>query len=1116
MRHVWAATRVGMVFALLFVSPARAADSGPRLAEPWETAYAGDDAAGKHVIGLWKFDGTGEKDDSGHGHALKIDGARISPDGRFGQCLESFPGFPQSDKRHAARTNVDPRLSPQGAFTLEMWIKPKPEFADSGDSMLLDKKYVAHDDYQFVLSGTDRSGSRVLRAWLGFGVDSATWYSRPLTIQAGQWYHVAFTYDGAGTGSFYVNGQPQGSTTLPGRKELSRGKHPLSIGDRLGSNYRGFPGFIDEVRISNGVLEFRQAKFARVSDRSCFLRMEPQAVAQLTVTNLQRQPLKAAEVRIATEGLAERIVAVKDLPPGQSTSIDYPIDTALRPGKYEVCGHLKVIEPAPGLLEERFPIQIVARPPVRMPVLMWGIYGGISEQMPLLKQMGFTHALGLGADYAAIFAAGQPIAVDKPERLQDNYRMLDDALANHLDVVASLSPGSYLRGKEEFRRIDRKGKPQSGAHPDICGLKPGVAEFCYNVGASVGQTYGKFPAFQGALLHTEVRDAAQPCFHPWDIEAYRKASGQDVPAEVAGKSGLDYTKLAGFPASRVIADNDPRLAYFRWYWKQGDGWNQLNTAVNRGLKETIGRQEFWTFHDPAVRVASTYGSGGAVDFISQWTYSYPDPLRIGLATDELLAMAGGGPAGQQVMKMTQIIWYRSQTAPLPKPGAQPLSYQARWEIEQPDAPFITIAPLHLREALWTKIARPIKGIMYHGWQSLVKTEGTGGYRFTNPQTKEELARLTSEVIRPLGPTLLAVPGVKSDVAYLQSFAAEMFARRGTYGWGGKWGGDAYHVCLWAHLQPDIVFDETIIDKGLDGYRVLVMCDADVITEKMLARIQAFQKQGGIIVGDDHLAPALKADIVLPPYARQGRADADKQALQALAAELRKQLDGRYTRYVDSTTPDVIPYRRAAGSADYVFLVNDRRDYGQYVGQHALVMENGQPASARVSIGRKTGHVYDLCSGQTLESQVEQGRLTLPVQLGPGDGRMLLVAAQPIVGVQLNGPRSVARGSAGTFDVAVVDAGGKPIDAVVPVEVTIRDAEGRLAEHSGYYAANGGTLRLKLDIAVNDVPGAWQVQIRELASRRTAELYFRVPGPEPWPPAGKPIPQELANPVQPKG
>ena len=88
-----------------------------------------------------------------------------------------------------------------------------------------------------------------------------------------------------------------------------------------------------------------------------------------------------------------------------------------------------------------------------------------------------------------------------------------------------------------------------------------------------------------------------------------------------------------------------------------------------------------------------------------------------------------------------------------------------------------------------------------------------------------------EVVRPLGPTLLQVPPVASDVAFLESFASQMFARRGTYGWGGNWTGDAYQVLLWAHLQPEIVYDETIATRGLDGYRVLVMPDCDVLTRR---------------------------------------------------------------------------------------------------------------------------------------------------------------------------------------------------------------------------------------------------------------------------------------------
>ena len=631
----------------------------------------------------------------------------------------------------------------------------------------------------------------------------------------------------------------------------------------------------------------------------------------------------------------------------------------------------------------------------------------------------------------------------------------------------------------------------------------------------MGQTYGRFPAFGGALIHTEVRDHARPCFHAQDLDAFRQHAGFDIPKEVASSRGVDYTKLAGFPASRVIPDNHPLLVYYRWYWQTGDGWNLLNSRVHEGLA-TMGRPEFWTFHDPAVRVARVSGSGGSVDVLSQWTYSYPDPIRIAVATDELLATAAAAGRPQQVMKMTQVIWYRSQTAPEPKTPEAALPYRATWEIEQPDAPFITIAPMHLREAFWTKIARPIRGIMYHGWQSLVPCDAPGGYRYTHPDTQHELARLIRQVIRPLGPTLLQTPAAKSDVAFLESFSSEMFARRGTFGWGGGWTGDCYHVLLYAHLQPEIVLDETVAARGLEGFRVLVMPDCDVLTETVAAKIKAFQTAGGLVVGDERTCPAIQPDILLPVYQRTGRADADKQALLARAAELRAKLDARYHRAVDTSNPEVIPYLRRYGQTDYVFLVNDRREYGQYVGQHGLVMENGLPAEAVIAVQRDGGMVYDLVNSRPVAARVVEGRLGFSGALGPCDGGLYMVCPQTIAAVRVETPEQVQPGAQARCVVRVVDAEARPVAAVIPVDIQIRDPAGRLAEFSGAYGAADGQVELVLDIAANDPFGVWQVEARELASGQTACGYFRVVSPQPWPPAAGPIPAHLAKPEQPKG
>ena len=1107
---------LGVVLAMILGPVAAADEAALRLVEPWETAYSGNDATGKHVIALWEFTpGAEARDASGHGHELKLEGVRAVAEGRFGGCLESFAAEGScGERRHAAIAKSRPELSPKGPFTLEMWIKPKPELAGYGESLLLDKKYVADDDYQLILGVADPLGRRALRVNLGFGGDSATWHADGYRFEPGKWHHLAFVYDGQGKGSFYINGEPQGSATIAGRKQISPGKHPLSIGDRVGSCYHGFPGWIDEVRICGEALEYRRAKLERISERSVFQRMEPGATLRLALSNLQRVPLDA-RLTIAMGGLAAKQIEVPRLAAGATTIIEYSLDTSLRPDAYRATARLSIAGPKPYEGREAIEFRIVPRrPPQQFPVLMWGGAGLIVVELPRLKRIGFTHALGLGADCAKIFLAGKATAPDRPDRVAEAKQMLDEALAADFNIVASLSPGSELRADERFQRVDRQGR-HNAKHPDICGLLPELRPYCYNVGASVGQAYRDFPAFVGALVHTEVRDAAAPCFHAQDREAYRKATGAEIPPLAGSPRGVSYQRLGNFPASHVIADDDPLYVYYRWYWKHGDGWNELNSAVSHGLKEH-GRPGLWTFHDPAVRVAKVYGSGGDVDFLSQWTYSYPDPIRIAVATDELLAMAAGAAVPQQVMKMTQIIWYRSQTAPAAKAGEPPLGYQAAWEEEQPGAQFITIAPMHLREALWTKIARPIKGIMYHGYQSLVSVATPASYCFTNPETQDELARLTAQVIRPLGPTLLSVPGVASDVAFLESFAAEMFAGRGTFGWCGTWQGDAYHALLYAHLQPEIVYDETVSERGLDRYRVLVMADCDVITASMCRRIKAFQARGGLVVGDEHTAPGIKPDVVLPSYKRTGDAAADKAALLGLAAALRKQLDGRYTRYLDSNQAEVIPYLRRYHDTDYVFVVNDRREYGQYVGQHGAVMENGLPAEAVLGISRRGGHVYDLVESRPLVAREKRPWLLTDVQLGPCDGRLYMVTSRPIEQVRVEGPGEVARGQAATLAIAVTDAAGHALDAVVPMEVTIRDAEGRRCEFSGYYAAVDGKLSIRLDVAANDVPGIWQIDARELAAGRSAVHYLRVLGPKEWPPGHKRGSQELANPVQPKG
>ena len=818
------------------------------------------------------------------------------------------------------------------------------------------------------------------------------------------------------------------------------------------------------------------------ASRRVFVRMEEGTLTRVAVRNESQRPVTGVTLQVAACGRSSRH-PLGDLASGAAAVAEVAVDARLRPGEYELTASAGGMWAGERVAADTTrSLMIVPRPLPRMPVLMWG--GGDAAT---LTDIGFTHKLIWLVDYDRVWRAGEPTGAVIDDRLAESGEMLDELLAHGLGGAVYLYPGRWVGRHDSlanlYNRVDRSGELIGGEN--ACASFPALQDFAYNVGASVAQTFGEYPALQAALVHSEIRDATALCFHDHDRQAYRAATGRRIPREAVGKGGVRYSSIRGFPGDCVVADDDPLLAFYRWFWKDGDGWNPLHTQVHDGLKST-GRDDLWTFFDPAVRVPGVWGSGGGVDVLSQWTYSYPDPIKIGQAADELFAMAEG-TAGQQVMKMTQIIWYRSQTAPeLPEDEAA----RAPWEREIPDARFITISPDHLREAFWSKLSRPVRGIMYHGWGSLVKADH-GSYEFTNPATRGVLSELVRDVVRPLGPTLLQVPDRPADVAVLESFASQVYASRGTSGWSGSWEADLHLILQWAQLQPRILFDETVVRDGLDGYRVLVLPSCDVLTESVATQVERFQQRGGLVVGDENLAPRIAPDILVESRPRTGRPDEDKAALQEKARALRAELDAFYTRYAESADPDVVVRCRRYGDADYLFAVNDRRTFGEYVGHHGKVMERGLPTATEIQVRRRAGAVYDLVARRQVPVRATAEGVAFDVDLGPGGGAVYMLADRPIDRLRVEAPERAGLGERLTVDVTVADGRGVALSAVVPVRVDIIDPRGRDAEVSGWYGARDGKLVLHLDLAANDELGEWTVRIRELASGLLAERTFRI-------------------------
>ena len=484
-----------------------------------------------------------------------------------------------------------PELSPAGAFTIDLWFQPKPEIEDQAIAFLLDKKYYhyardlpqANWDYCLYLQRAG-TGQRQLVANLGYGKDSAVYSSRTFALQPGQWYHFAFTYDGAGTGRFFVDGRPAGRTTHEGRGPVTAGTYDLVLGDRYGSLYVGCAGILDEVRLSRGIAPgFGGTLEVDTSgQRLAFLRGETNATVGLKLFNDTDEPMTGVRVHWSSPS-GEHDMDAPDLAPRTAATLQLPVDTMLRPEGYiwnvTVSGNAGT---AVHRAESRLNVIIARRPlPHRMPVVMWG-----NGDIDTVQEIGFTHQLVNLADEARIWEAQEPTTSTTPERIADMTETLDAYLARGLGAVANLSPGSWVTdtetNKQKFQRVDLKGQPYERAN--ACGLFPEVQAFAFRTGASVAQTFGHFPALQAALIHTEIRDGTGLCFHEHDRAAYRAETGQEIPEAAIGVNGVNYSRLADFPATRIIPDDHPLLRFYHWFWKEGDGWNALHSQVHRGLK----------------------------------------------------------------------------------------------------------------------------------------------------------------------------------------------------------------------------------------------------------------------------------------------------------------------------------------------------------------------------------------------------------------------------------------------------------------------------------------------------------------------------------------------------
>ena len=188
----------------------------------------------EHTVGIWMFDeGKGKevKDLTDNHNDGEIQGDVKWIDGKFGGALE-FNGSGSVIVPNSESLDIDEQI------TIAAWIT----FSDAGKGQDL---VIAREEPAYSLQ---KFNNDQMEGWVSVG----GWQGvRDLpgakTLEANEWYHVAFTYDGK-TLKTYVNGELDRENNISGNIDVV--DVPFTIGSHKGESYF-WMGNIDEVWVSN-------------------------------------------------------------------------------------------------------------------------------------------------------------------------------------------------------------------------------------------------------------------------------------------------------------------------------------------------------------------------------------------------------------------------------------------------------------------------------------------------------------------------------------------------------------------------------------------------------------------------------------------------------------------------------------------------------------------------------------------------------------------------------------------------------------------------------------------------------------------------------------------------
>jgi hypothetical protein len=730
---------------------------------------------------------------------------------------------------------------------------------------------------------------------------------------------------------------------------------------------------------------------------------------------------------------------------------------------------------------------VIAKAPdrQRFPFVLWGSpitlglvakAAGASGAAPPAPYAGFT-----GCFRGALRDPIQP-GTTADEELR---AALEHAVEGGYEIVPYLYPALSKRFEgDEWVGVASNGKPWSHRRPEL--TRPQVIEHCTAMGRSL-TPYCEYPSLTMCMLQSELE--VYVSYSEFCRRRVREALGVDL-STISAKFIAPDDQV---PASGVVADDHPLRRFYFWWWREGDGLTEANVRIAAPIKAAKPSIVIW--HEP-YRRAPVLGIFRGLDMIGTWTYTFPDPKYI--AYVEMLK-AAARPARQKVLQNITLWEYAGWLAPkaeghLTMPGD--IARECLWIAfsRRPDVIGSYLSTMHARQ-----LAELLRG-------------GKKESLSISFETFEAFREFRENVADPFGSTLLALTDMPRRVAILNLATPRLFRRTQDIPWPGyacEQVRDWYSLLMMAHIPADILLEEQVEQGALASYDAAVLPFAETVSQTTFNRLSDFVKGGGLLAVDRYFRANLpgvrRLDLDFSHRKRMTAdgvvhlavgaddnagtesgvtADADRAIMNRYAPLLRQALAERAGIYADCDSPEAVLNVLERGDARYLFVVNDRREYGPRFGKWKTLQEKGLRQRVTVTLqDQRPVKLFDALSHTPIQAARQEGRLTFPLDLPPAGGRIIAILPSPPDRIEVVAPQQIKRGQTGEITVTLCDDKGKTCSGAYPVRLVIRDAGGRENEYSRYGCAADGRFVLRFGPALNEPRGTWSVDVTDSCTGR---------------------------------